>query len=286
MGVDLGVDQAILHVAQQSNQDAGHNSEQNHSNTAQACANSDHGSVTGDDADVMPGSHAGEDQGDSSQTEQDQVVASQGVAGSVQSNTGTASHQGQSNGANQQSGQSVALSQEGGVLGLDTVVGEGQTGDDTRDNNGHSGIVGAEGNQTTEDLGNDEISNQVSNDTEDTTDDQDISLAQECQALTQSAAIVNVALLLGECGSGSTCSEAHVGAQDGAESDSGGEACVQTQAGQNTGDDCQNTGHDKCINSTNACSQGAGAESGQNVEQNHNLPPKFFFKFYWEQTDR
>ena len=224
----------------------------------------------------MPGAHAGEQQGNSSDTEQDQVVASQGEASSVQSDTSAASHQGQSTSTDQQSGQSVTLGHEGGVLGLDTVVGEGQTSDDTRDNNGHSGIVGAEGNQATEDLSNNEISDQQSDNTEDTTDDQDVSLAQECQALTQSAAIVDVALLLSVCGSSSTGSEAHVGAQDGAESNGGGEACVQTQAGQNTGDDCQDTGHDECVDSADGCSQGAGAKGGQNVEQNHNLPPKIF----------
>ena len=80
VGVDFGVDQAVLNVAQQSNQDTSDNSQSDNAETSQASADTDHGSVSGDDADVMPGAHAGEDQGNSSQTEQDQVVASQGEA--------------------------------------------------------------------------------------------------------------------------------------------------------------------------------------------------------------
>ena len=234
----------------------------------------------------MPGAHAGEQQGNSSQTEDDQVVASQGGASSCQSSTGAANCQGQTDSTDQQSGQSVTLGHEGGVLGLNTIVGESQTSDDTRNNNGHSGVVGAEGNQATEDLSDDEVSDQQSDNAEDTTDDQDVSLAQESQALTQSAAIVDVALLLSVSGCSSTGSEAHVGAQNGAESDGSGEACIQTQAGQNASDDGQNTGHDESVDSTDGCSQSASAEGSQNVEQNHKLPPKIFIKFNLERSYR
>ena len=234
----------------------------------------------------MPGAHAGEQQGNSSQTEDDQVVASQGGASSCQSSTGAANCQGQTDSTDQQSGQSVTLGHEGGVLGLNTIVGEGQTSDDTRNNNGHSGVVGAEGDQATEDLSDDEVSNQVSDDTEDTTDDQDVSLAQVGQTLTQSATVVDVALLLSISGCSSTGCEAHVGAQDGAESDGSGNAISDTSASGNTSDNSHDTSHDESVDSTDGCSQQTCTEGSQNVEQNHKLPPKIFIKFNLERSYR